>query len=110
MVGCIWRNGEVIIPRGNDVLLANDHLIIISLPEASESCYKLFHTAVLGGSYNEGRCGFSYIRQFADLFRCIDVTSPSLGFIFWGKLTAIICGKCVHCQQRTATAFFYCPG
>lgn len=42
LVGCIWRNGEVIIPRGNDVLLANDHLIIISLPEASERVTNYF--------------------------------------------------------------------
>ena len=36
------RNNEVIIPKGNDVILPGDRLIVITLPQTSKVVEKFF--------------------------------------------------------------------
>jgi trk system potassium uptake protein TrkA len=42
ILGTIMRGGEVIIPKGNDVILPGDRLIVITLPQASKVVEKYF--------------------------------------------------------------------
>lgn len=42
ILGTIMRGSEVIIPRGNDIILPGDRLIVITLPQASKVVEKYF--------------------------------------------------------------------
>ncbi len=42
ILGTIMRGGEVIIPKGNDVILPGDRLIVITLPQTSKAVEKFF--------------------------------------------------------------------
>lgn len=42
ILGTIMRNNEVIIPKGNDVILPGDRLIVITLPQTSKVVEKFF--------------------------------------------------------------------
>jgi trk system potassium uptake protein len=35
LIGSVVRNGDVIVPNGNTVLKANDHLVIFAVPKVS---------------------------------------------------------------------------
>ena len=41
LIGSIIRNNEIIIPRGNSVIMPNDHIIIFALQDASPKLEKL---------------------------------------------------------------------
>ena len=42
IVSAVFRDNEIIIPHGNDVITANDHMVIIGKPQAMENLCSVF--------------------------------------------------------------------
>ena len=42
LIGCIHRNGKIIFPGGNDVLKANDSIIVVTAGRILEDIHDIF--------------------------------------------------------------------
>ena len=42
LIGCIVRNGEIIYPKGNDVILTDDHIIVVTTQEGLQDVTDIF--------------------------------------------------------------------
>ena len=42
LIGCIVRNGEIIYPKGNDVILTDDHIIVVTTQEGLQDVSDIF--------------------------------------------------------------------
>ncbi len=55
LVGSVIRNGDVIVPNGNTVLRANDHLVIFSIPTVSAKLDRYFASLEVNGDREQLR-------------------------------------------------------